>query len=82
MENKNCENCIYKVFSNKTFEKEENFKLSVIEISLDNGDDIILDSDSGEWDDCDFDGMNFLVFKGELLVGIYNMNHVISVIVR
>lgn len=62
--------------------KEEDFKLSAIKISLDNGNTIILDSCSGEWDDYDFDGMNFLVFKNGLLVGIYSMNHVISVIVR
>lgn len=53
-----------------------------IEISLVGGYSAVWEAEKGEWDDYAYDGMVFIVKKNGSWVGIYNMNHVISVVVK
>lgn len=51
-----------------------------IVITLTNGHSITWDSK--EWDDYSYDGRSFIVKKKGAYVGIYNMSHIISVVVK
>lgn len=55
MENKNCDKCFYKeVVENAVKDNEsefDDFEYSIIETCMDDGHEIILDSNCGEWDD-------------------------------
>ena len=55
---------------------------NVIEITFNNGQSAIWEANKGEWDDYSYDGMSFVIKKDGAWVGIYNMNHVISVGVK
>lgn len=55
---------------------------NVIEITFNNGPSAIWEANKGEWDDYSYDGMSFVIKKDGAWVGIYNMNHVISVVVK
>lgn len=53
-----------------------------IEITLKNGHSVTWKSNKGEWDDYAYDGTAFIIKKDGAWVGIYNMSHVISVVVK
>jgi len=55
---------------------------NTIEITLNNGHFAVWEADKGEWDDYAYDGIAFIIKKDGAWVGIYNMNHVISVVVE
>lgn len=55
---------------------------NTIEVTLKGGHSAIWEADKGEWDDYSYDGMAFIIKKKGTWVGIYNMNHVISVVVK
>lgn len=57
-------------------------KYSLIEISLNNGHIAEFDANQGEWDDYDYNGTVFVVKKDGVWVGIYNMDYVVSVVVK
>lgn len=86
MENKNCDKCFYKEVVENAVKDNENefddFKYSIVEICMDDGREIILNSNCGRWDDYEYDGVSFIVFNDGTIVGIYSMNHIISVILR
>lgn len=53
-----------------------------IEISFKSGHSARWEADKGEWDDYAYDGKVFIVKKGGAWVGIYNMDSVLSVVVK
>ncbi len=55
---------------------------NIIEVTFSNGHSAIWEADKGEWDDYAYDGKVFIIKKNGSWVGIYNMNHVISVVVK
>ena len=55
---------------------------NTIEITFNSGHSAVWEADEGEWDDYAYDGKTFIVKKEGAWVGIYNMNHVISVVVK
>ena len=55
---------------------------NVIEITFNNGHSAIWEANKGEWDDYSYDGRSFIIKKDGAWVDIYNMNHVISVVVK
>lgn len=57
-------------------------KYNVIEITLKNGHTAVWKADKDEWDDYAYDGAAFIIKKDGAWVGIYNMDHVISVVVK
>lgn len=57
-------------------------KYNTIEICLNNGHSTIWEADKGEWDDYAYDGGAFIIKKDGTWVGIYNMNHIVSVVVK
>lgn len=57
-------------------------KYNVIEITLKNGHTAVWEADKGEWDDYAYDGAAFIIKKDGAWIGIYNMDHVISVVVK
>ncbi len=58
----------------------KNYK--TIEVTFTNGHSAVWEADKGEWDDYAYDGSAFIIKKDGTWVGIYNMNHVISVVVK
>lgn len=58
----------------------ENYK--TIEVTFSNGHSAIWEAEKGEWDDYSYDGKVFIIKNGGAWVGIYNMSHVISVVVK
>ena len=55
---------------------------NTIEIAFKNGHSAVWEANKGEWDDYAYDGKVFIIKKDGSWVGIYNMNHVISVVVK
>jgi hypothetical protein len=55
---------------------------NIIEITLANGHTATWEADKGEWDDYAYDGKVFIVKKDGSWVGLYNMDHVICVVVK
>lgn len=55
---------------------------NTIEITFNNGHSAVWEASKDEWDDYAYDGMAFIIKKSGAWVGIYNMNHVISVVVK
>lgn len=55
---------------------------NTIEITFKNGHSAVWEANKGEWDDYAYDGKVFIIKKGDSWVGIYNMDHVISVVVK
>ena len=55
---------------------------NIIEVTFNNGHSAVWEADKGEWDDYAYDGTVFIIKKGGAWVGIYNMSHVISVVVE
>ena len=55
---------------------------NIIEVTFNNGHSATWEASKGEWDDYSYDGMAFIIKKSGMWVGIYNMNHVISVVVK
>lgn len=58
----------------------ENF--NTIEVTFKNGHSAVWEASKGEWDDYAYDGKVFIIKKGGSWVGIYNMDSVISVVVK
>ena len=56
--------------------------LNTIEVTFKNGRSAVWEADKGEWDDYAYDGTAFIIKKGGAWVGIYNMDSVISVVVK
>ena len=59
---------------------DENY--NTIEITFKNGHSAAWEANKGEWDDYAYDGKVFIIKKDGSWVGIYNMDHVISVVVK
>ncbi len=57
-------------------------KYNVIEIALKSGHSAVWEADKDEWDDYIYDGTAFIVIKDGEWVGIYNMDSIISVVVK
>lgn len=55
---------------------------NTIEITFKNGHSANWEADKGEWDDYAYDGKTFIIKKNGAWVGIYNMDSVISVVVK
>ncbi len=55
---------------------------NTIEIAFKNGHSAVWEANKGEWDDYAYDGKVFIIKKDGSWVGIYNMDHVISVVVK
>ena len=53
-----------------------------IKITFNNGHTETWRADRGQWDDYGYDGAAFIIRKKGRWVGIYNMNHVASVVVK
>ena len=53
-----------------------------IEIAFKSGHTDIWEADKGEWNDYDYDGKAFIIKKDGVLVGIYNMDCVLGVVVK
>lgn len=56
--------------------------MNTIMITFANGNTTVWGSAHDEWDDYSYDGTAFIVKKGGAYVGIYNMNHIISIVVK
>ena len=50
---------------------------NIIEVTFNNGHSAVWEADKGEWDDYAYDGTVFII-----TLGIYNLSHVISVVVK
>lgn len=59
-----------------------NDKYNTIEVTLNNGHSAVWEAGKGEWDDYAYDGTIFIIKKSGAWVGIYNMTHVVSVVVK
>lgn len=57
-------------------------KYKTIEVSFKSGHTAVWDSDQGDWDDYAYDGKVFIVKKNGAWVGIYNMDCVLSVVIK
>lgn len=57
-------------------------KYNTIEVTFKNGHSAMWETGKGEWDDYAYDGKVFIIKKGGSWVGIYNMDSVISVVVK
>jgi len=55
---------------------------NTIEISLKGGHSATWEADKDEWDDYCYDGKVFIIKKNGMWVGLYNMDCVLSVIVK
>lgn len=55
---------------------------NTIEITFTNGHSAVWEANKGEWDDYAYDGKVLIIKKDGAWVGIYNMNHIISVVVK
>lgn len=53
-----------------------------IVITFNNGHSATWEAAKGEWDDYAYDGKVFIIKKDGAWVGIYNMDHIISVVVK
>lgn len=57
-------------------------RYKIIEVTFKNGHSATWEADKDEWDDYDYDGKVFIIKKAGTWVGIYNMDNVISVVVK
>lgn len=57
-------------------------KYNTIEVTFKNGHSAVWEANKGEWDDYAYDGAAFIIKKDGMWVGIYNMSHIISVVVK
>lgn len=57
-------------------------KYNIIEVTFKNGHSAVWEADKNEWDDYAYDGSAFIIKKDGAWVGIYNMDSVISVVVK
>lgn len=57
-------------------------KYNFIEISFKGGHTVYWEADKGEWDDYSYNGSAFIIKKDGVWVGIYNMDCVLSIIVK
>lgn len=55
---------------------------NIIEVSLSNGYAAVWEAGKGDWDDYDYNGKVLIIKKNGAWVGIYNMDYVISVVVK
>lgn len=55
---------------------------NIIEVTFKNGHSAVWEADKNEWDDYAYDGSAFIIRKDGAWVGIYNMDSVISVVVK
>ncbi len=53
-----------------------------IEVTFKNGHTAVWEADKGEWDDYAYDGKVLIIKEDGSWVGIYNMDSVISVVVK
>ena len=57
-------------------------KYETINVTLKGGHIAVWEASKGEWDDYSYDGTVFIIKKNGAWVGIYNMDNIISVIVK
>lgn len=55
---------------------------NIIEVTLKNGHCSVWEADKAEWDDYAYTGSAFIIKNNGCWVGIYNMDNVISVVVK
>ena len=55
---------------------------NTIEVTFKNGHSATLEAEKGEWDDYAYDGKVFIIKKDGAWVGIYNVDCIISVVVK
>lgn len=55
---------------------------NTVEVTLKGGESAIWEASKGDWDDYSYDGKVFIIKKDGAWVGIYNMDSVISVVVK
>lgn len=55
---------------------------NIIEVTLKNRHTATWEANKGEWDDYEYDGRMLIIKKAGEWVGIYNMDHVICVVVK
>lgn len=55
---------------------------NTIKVTFKNGRSATWEAEKGEWDDYTYDGKVFIIKKDGAWVGIYNMDIVISVVVK
>lgn len=60
----------------------ERNKYNIIEVTLTDQQTAVWEADEGDWDDYIYDGTAFIIKKDGAWIGIYNMDHVISVVVK
>ena len=60
--------------------EKKNYK--TIEVTLKDGSSAIWEADKGDWDDYAYDGKVLIIKKDGAWIGIYNMDSVISVVVK
>jgi len=57
-------------------------EFNTIEIAFKSGHSATWEANKGEWDDYAYDGKVFIIKKNNSWVGLYNMDSIISVVVR
>ena len=57
-------------------------KYNTIEITFNDGHSAAWEAEKNEWDNYAYDGKVFIIKKNGAWVGIYNISHVISVVVK
>ena len=55
---------------------------NTIEVTFKSGHSATWSAEQGEWDDYSYDGKAFIIKRNGAWVGIYNMDSVISVVVK
>lgn len=55
---------------------------NTVEVTLKDGQSAIWEAEKGDWDDYSYDGKVFIIKKDGAWVGIYNIDSVISVVVK
>lgn len=55
---------------------------NIIQVALKSGHSAVWEADKGEWDDYAYDGKVIIIKKEGAWVGIYNMDNVISMVVK
>ncbi len=55
---------------------------NTIEVTFKNGHSAVWEADKDEWDDYAYDGKVLIIKKNGAWVGIYNMDSIISVVVK
>lgn len=55
---------------------------NTIEVSFKSGQSTIWKADNGDWDDYDYDGKMFIIKKDGNWVGFYNIDSILSIILK